>query len=67
MLRDFSYDVRYAIRTFVKTPSFTVAAIVTLAVGIGTTVGTCTVVNAVLVRPLPSERRRTWWSSTRKA
>ena len=46
-------DVRYAIRTFLRAPAFSAAAILTMALGIGATTAVFAVVNAVLLRPLP--------------
>src|SRR4051812_43660560 len=46
-------DVRYALRQFRRAPVFTVAAVLTLALGIGGTTAIFTLIHAVMLRSLP--------------
>ena len=52
-LEDLRRDVAYALRSLRRNPGFAAATILTLAIGIGATTAIYSVVNAILLQPLP--------------
>jgi predicted permease len=52
-VEDLWHDLRYALRTLAKNPGFTAVALLTLTLGIGVTTVMFTVINGVLLKPLP--------------
>jgi putative ABC transport system permease protein len=70
-MQTFLQDIRFGVRMLVQKPGFTLIAVVTLALGIGANTAIFTVINGVLMKPLPfqeSDRLMSVWSTdTRRA
>ena len=52
-LRDFVYDVRFSARSFLRSPSFTATAVLSLALGIGATTAIYSLVDQIILHALP--------------
>jgi hypothetical protein len=59
-LDDARRDMQYAVRTLRKAPGFTTVAVLTLALGIGANSAIFTLIDAVLMKPLPCTIRAAW-------
>ena len=58
LLEDTVRDVRYALRALGRAPGFTVVAVLTLSLGVGATTAIYTLVDGVVLRPLPYPESR---------
>jgi macrolide transport system ATP-binding/permease protein len=59
LLEDLASDLRFAARTFRRSPTFTITAILSLGLGIGANSAIFTALDAVLWKPLPVQNPHT--------
>src|SRR3954451_7217610 len=52
-VRDFAYDLRFSLRSFLRSPLFTAIAVLSFALGIGATTAIYSLVDQVVLHPLP--------------
>lgn len=52
-LRDFAYDLRFSLRSYIRTPSFAITAVLSLMLGIGATTAIYSLVDQILLHALP--------------
>jgi putative ABC transport system permease protein len=66
---ELGHDLRYAVRSLIRNPSFTLVAVLALAIGIGSNTAIFSVVSALVLRPLPyaNAERLVWvWGNNNK-
>ena len=62
-MHEIAQDLRLAVRALARAPAFTLAVLVTLALGIGASTAIFSVIYGVLLRPLPYPKGSGWSTS----